>query len=52
MHWMPEAGIRVVVHVVSQHGPDLSGVLVGDGDEYFAKWHAVIQLSVSTAVLA
>ncbi len=43
MHGMVEAGARVVVDVMCQHRPDLSGVFVGDGHDDLAEQHPPIE---------
>jgi hypothetical protein len=42
---MLPAGVRIVVHVVREHRLQLSGVLVGDGHQHFAKRHSASQLA-------
>lgn len=40
MQRMVDVRMRVVVDVVREHGPELPGVFVGDGDDDFAERHA------------
>ena len=43
MHGMGPAGVRVVVDVVREHGPDLPGMFVGDGDQQLAVEPGAVQ---------
>lgn len=40
LHRAVEAGRGVVVEIVREHGPELSGVFVGDSDDDLAEGHA------------
>lgn len=40
MQWVMDGRMRVVVDVVCEHRPELSGVFVGDGDDHLAEGHA------------
>ena len=43
MHGVVQSRVRVVVHVVCPHRPDLSGVFVGNGHDHLAERHASVE---------
>ena len=43
VHCMLQTRVRVVVHVVRQHHPDLPIVFVGDGHDHLAEMYASVQ---------